>query len=79
MEWSHSPSRQEPTSFTVKAKGVSKNAPAEFQNTKLMTRLTYTLDEIEGPFEVSSDGTVKFEEKDVIAYAGALTATMRKR
>ncbi|KAK6116192.1 hypothetical protein DH2020_050065 [Rehmannia glutinosa] len=37
----------EPTSFTVKAEGVSKNAPPEFQKTKLMTRLTYTLDEIE--------------------------------
>ncbi|KAL2453536.1 Oxygen-evolving enhancer protein 1-2 [Abeliophyllum distichum] len=59
----------EPTSFTVKAEGVSKNAPAEFQKTKLMTRLTYTLDEIEGPFEVSQDGTVKFEEKDGIDYA----------
>uniref|UniRef100_A0A5B7A4B9 Oxygen-evolving enhancer protein 1, chloroplastic n=1 Tax=Davidia involucrata TaxID=16924 RepID=A0A5B7A4B9_DAVIN len=34
-----------------------------------MTRLTYTLDEIEGPFEVSPDGTVKFEEKDGIDYA----------
>ncbi|KAK1293614.1 hypothetical protein QJS10_CPB17g02570 [Acorus calamus] len=59
----------EPTSFTVKAEGVSKNAPPEFQKTKLMTRLTYTLDEIEGPFEVSGDGTVKFEEKDGIDYA----------
>ncbi|KAL2595686.1 hypothetical protein AAZV13_11G055600 [Glycine max] len=49
--------------------GVAKNAPPEFQNTKLMTRLTYTLDEIEGPFEVTSDGTVKFEEKDGIDYA----------
>ncbi|KAL6012446.1 hypothetical protein ACLOJK_002935 [Asimina triloba] len=59
----------EPTSFTVKADSVSKNAPPEFQKTKLMTRLTYTLDEIEGPFEVSSDGTVKFVEKDGIDYA----------
>ncbi|WJX89779.1 hypothetical protein P8452_71748 [Trifolium repens] len=59
----------EPTSFTVKAEGVSKNSPLTFQNTKLMTRLTYTLDEIEGPFQVSSDGTVKFEEKDGIDYA----------
>ncbi|KAG9440847.1 hypothetical protein H6P81_021012 [Aristolochia fimbriata] len=59
----------EPTSFTVKAESVGKNAPPEFQKTKLMTRLTYTLDEIEGPFEVSSDGTVKFEEKDGIDYA----------
>ncbi|MDF5581159.1 photosystem II manganese-stabilizing polypeptide, partial [Vibrio parahaemolyticus] len=30
----------EPTSFTVKAEGVAKNAPPEFQITKLMTRLT---------------------------------------
>ncbi|KAL0424574.1 UNVERIFIED_CONTAM: Oxygen-evolving enhancer protein 1, chloroplastic [Sesamum radiatum] len=59
----------EPTSFTVKAEGVNKNAPPEFQKTKLMTRLTYTLDEIEGPFVVSEDGTVKFEEKDGIDYA----------
>ncbi|KAF5188355.1 Oxygen-evolving enhancer protein 1 protein [Thalictrum thalictroides] len=59
----------EPTSFTVKAEGVSKNSAPDFQKTKLMTRLTYTLDEIEGPFEVSSDGTVKFEEKDGIDYA----------
>ncbi|KAG1368079.1 oxygen-evolving enhancer protein 1, chloroplastic [Cocos nucifera] len=59
----------EPTSFTVKAEGVSKNAPPEFQKTKLMTRLTYTLDEIEGPFEVSPNGTVTFQEKDGIDYA----------
>ncbi|KNA25824.1 hypothetical protein SOVF_003050 [Spinacia oleracea] len=59
----------EPTKFAVKAEGISKNSGPDFQNTKLMTRLTYTLDEIEGPFEVSSDGTVKFEEKDGIDYA----------
>ncbi|XP_020095067.1 oxygen-evolving enhancer protein 1, chloroplastic-like [Ananas comosus] len=59
----------EPTSFTVKAEGVNKNSTPEFQKTKLMTRLTYTLDEIEGPLEVSPDGTIKFEEKDGIDYA----------
>ncbi|KAL2940853.1 Oxygen-evolving enhancer protein 1 chloroplastic [Bienertia sinuspersici] len=59
----------EPTKFTVKAEGIAKNAPPDFQDTKLMTRLTYTLDEIEGPFEVSSDGSIKFEEKDGIDYA----------
>ncbi|CAE6155230.1 unnamed protein product [Arabidopsis arenosa] len=53
----------------VKAEGVSKNSTPDFQNTKLMTRLTYTLDEIEGPFEVASDGKVKFLEKDGIDYA----------
>ncbi|KAK9270277.1 hypothetical protein L1049_025854 [Liquidambar formosana] len=51
------------------SRGVSKSAAPEFQKTKLMTRLTYTLDEIEGPFEVSPDGTVKFEEKDGTDYA----------
>nr|GFA80901.1 oxygen-evolving enhancer protein 1, chloroplastic [Tanacetum cinerariifolium] len=59
----------EPTSFTVKAEGVSKNSAPDFQKTKLMTRLTYTLDEIEGPLEVFPDGTLKFEEKDGIDYA----------
>uniref|UniRef100_A0A0D6R1L0 33 kDa subunit of oxygen evolving system of photosystem II n=1 Tax=Araucaria cunninghamii TaxID=56994 RepID=A0A0D6R1L0_ARACU len=59
----------EPTSFTVKAESVNKNTPPEFQKTKLMTRLTYTLDEIEGPLEVSPDGKVRFEEKDGIDYA----------
>ncbi|XP_031479214.1 oxygen-evolving enhancer protein 1, chloroplastic [Nymphaea colorata] len=59
----------EPTSFTVKAEGVNKNAAPEFQKTKLMTRLTYTLDEVEGPFEVAEDGSVKFEEKDGLDYA----------
>ncbi|XP_075515641.1 oxygen-evolving enhancer protein 1, chloroplastic-like [Primulina tabacum] len=63
--------RLELTSFTVKAEGVNKNASLEFQKTKLMTRLTYSLDEIEGPFEVSSDGSIKFEEKDGIDYAAA--------
>ncbi|XP_043688014.1 oxygen-evolving enhancer protein 1, chloroplastic-like [Telopea speciosissima] len=56
----------EPTSFTVKAEGVRKNAPAEFQKTKLMTRLTYTLDEIERPFEVVPDGTMVLEATPLI-------------
>lgn len=59
----------EPTSFTVKAEGGSKTTTNQFLKTKLMTRLTYTLDEMEGPFEVAPDGTIKFEEKDGIDYA----------
>eukprot|EP00244_Chara_vulgaris_P004288 TRINITY_DN184_c0_g1_i1.p1 TRINITY_DN184_c0_g1~~TRINITY_DN184_c0_g1_i1.p1 ORF type:complete len:340 (-),score=83.93 TRINITY_DN184_c0_g1_i1:201-1220(-) len=59
----------EPTEFLVKAESQFKSGESEFTKTKLMTRLTYTLDEIEGPFEVSSDGSVKFEEKDGIDYA----------
>lgn len=59
----------EPTSFTVKAESPFKGQEELFQKTKLMTRLTYTLDEIEGPLEVSSDGSVKFTEVDGIDYA----------
>ncbi|CAN6903905.1 unnamed protein product [Brassica oleracea] len=43
------------------------NIPPDFKNTKLMTCLTYTLDdEIEGPFEVGSDGSVILKEEDEI-------------
>ncbi|XP_024373890.2 oxygen-evolving enhancer protein 1, chloroplastic [Physcomitrium patens] len=58
----------EPTSFTVKAESPFKGGSEGFQNTKLMTRLTYTLDEIEGPLTVSN-GNLRFEEKDGIDYA----------
>ena len=68
----------EPTSFTVKAEGINKNSSPACQNTKLMTRLTYTLDEIEGPFEVSPDGTVKLEEKGGINHT-AITVQLPTR
>jgi photosystem II oxygen-evolving enhancer protein 1 len=58
----------EPTSFTVKAESPFKGGSEGFQDTKLMTRLTYTLDEVEGPLTVGG-GKVKFEEKDGIDYA----------
>ncbi|KAG0578661.1 hypothetical protein M758_4G036900 [Ceratodon purpureus] len=58
----------EPTSFTVKAESPFKGGSEGFQNTKLMTRLTYTLDEIEGPLTVAG-GKLRFEEKDGIDYA----------
>jgi photosystem II oxygen-evolving enhancer protein 1 len=59
----------EPTSFTVKAEGIFKGTGDEFQKTKLMTRLTYTLDEVEGDFKVGGDGSIKFVEKEGIDYA----------
>ncbi|PWA94883.1 Muniscin C-terminal mu homology domain-containing protein [Artemisia annua] len=62
----------EPTSFTVKTEGVSKKSTPYFQKTKLMTRLTYTLDEIEAPLEEFPDGTLKFEEKDGIDYSSVV-------
>lgn len=36
----------EPTSFTVKEESQFKDREAEFVKTRLMTRLTYTLDEV---------------------------------
>ncbi|XP_024366697.1 oxygen-evolving enhancer protein 1, chloroplastic [Physcomitrium patens] len=58
----------EPTSFTVKAESPFKGGSEGYQQTKLMTRLTYTLDEIEGPLTVKG-GNLRFEEKDGIDYA----------
>jgi photosystem II oxygen-evolving enhancer protein 1 len=40
----------EPTSFTVKEESQFKGGEAEFVKTKLMTRLTYTLDEVSTTF-----------------------------
>eukprot|EP00958_Prasinococcus_capsulatus_P030086 scaffold7900_cov363-Prasinococcus_capsulatus_cf.AAC.5 len=52
----------EPTKFTVKE-------GSEFLDTKLMTRLTYTLADISGKLTVGSDGKVTFKEEDGIDYA----------
>merc|ERR1711869_123955 len=59
----------EPTIFEVKEEAVAKGAKAAFVETKLMTRLTYTLDEISGKFKVGSDGSVELKEEDGIDYA----------
>merc|ERR1712205_228683 len=56
----------EPTSFTVKEENA--NGTEEFVKTKLMTRLTYTLDQISGDFDLSGT-SVTFTEKDGIDYA----------
>jgi len=59
----------EPTSFTVKSESPFKGGEESFQKTKLMTRLTYTLYEIEGQLSVAKDGTVSLTEEDGIDYA----------
>merc|ERR1712003_249689 len=59
----------EPTSFEVKEEAISKGKDSDFVPTKLMTRLTYTLDEISGKFKVGSDGSVELKEEDGIDYA----------
>jgi len=57
----------EPTSFQVK-EDVGKGQK-EFINTKLMTRLTYTLDAMSGQMKVGSGGAIEFKEEDGIDYA----------
>jgi photosystem II oxygen-evolving enhancer protein 1 len=59
----------EPTSFKVKAESKYKSGEPEFLDTKLMTRLTYTLDDMSGKMKVGGDGKVTFIEEDGIDYA----------
>ncbi|KXZ54374.1 hypothetical protein GPECTOR_5g453 [Gonium pectorale] len=59
----------EPTSFTVKEESQFKGGESEFVKTKLMTRLTYTLDAMSGTLKVGSDGSASLVEEDGIDYA----------
>mgnify|MGYP001164961564 FL=1 len=59
----------EPTSFTVKEESQFKQGESEFSKTRLMTRLTYTLDGMTGSFKVGSDGSVNVQENDGLDYA----------
>lgn len=59
----------EPTSFTVKDESPFKGGDTDFVKTKLMTRLTYTLDEIDADATVGGGGEFTFKELDGIDYA----------
>merc|ERR1712225_66972 len=59
----------EPTSFKVKEESQFKGGGSEFVDTKLMTRLTYTLDDMSGKMKVGGDGKVSFVGEDGIDYA----------
>jgi photosystem II oxygen-evolving enhancer protein 1 len=59
----------EPTSFKVRDETQYKYGEAEFVDTKLMTRLTYSLDDMSGKLRISVDGKVTFIEEDGIDYA----------
>jgi len=59
----------EPTSFKVKEESQIKGGEPEFVDTKLVTRLTYTLDDMSGKMKIASDGKVTFIEEDGIDYA----------
>lgn len=47
----------EPSSFQVKLPPTEKQQVTEFERTKLMTRLTYTLDAISADLNVGGDGS----------------------
>lgn len=59
----------EPTSFTVKEDSQFKGGESEFVKTRLMTRLTYTLDEMSGTFKIDGSSNVELKEEDGIDYA----------
>jgi photosystem II oxygen-evolving enhancer protein 1 len=59
----------EPTAFTVKEDSQFKGGEAEFVKTRLMTRLTYTLDEMSGTFKIDGSSNVELKEEDGIDYA----------
>eukprot|EP00177_Eucheuma_denticulatum_P000895 GFKZ01001623.1.p1 GENE.GFKZ01001623.1~~GFKZ01001623.1.p1 ORF type:complete len:300 (+),score=42.77 GFKZ01001623.1:39-902(+) len=58
----------EPTKFTVKEESQFKGGTTEFVPTKLMTRLTYTLDQMSGTVTVGSGGSITLKEEDGLDY-----------
>merc|ERR1711998_368894 len=50
----------EPTSFKVKEASQFKGGESDFVDTKLMTRLTYTLDDMSGSLKVGGDEKYPF-------------------
>lgn len=54
----------EPTNIKVKEESQFKGEDAEFVDTKLMTRLTYTLEGMTGKFSLGSGGEVTFQKDD---------------
>lgn len=58
----------QPTTFLVKEEPRNKRQEAEFVPTKLVTRETTSLDQIQGELKVNSDGSLTFVEEDGIDF-----------
>ncbi|MEC4819822.1 MAG: photosystem II manganese-stabilizing polypeptide [Scytonema sp. PMC 1069.18] len=58
----------EPTQFFVKEEPINKRQEAEYVAGKLLTRRTYSLDQILGDLKVNSDGSFTFIEQDGIDF-----------
>jgi photosystem II oxygen-evolving enhancer protein 1 len=54
----------EPTQFIVKEEPVNKRQQAEYVAGKLLTRRTYSLDQIIGDLKINPDNSLTFVEKD---------------
>jgi len=54
----------EPTNFFVKEEPTNKRQAPEFIAGKLLTRRTYSLDQVQGNLKVNADGSLTFKEKD---------------
>lgn len=54
----------EPTNFFVKEEAANKRLEPEFIAGKLLTRRTFSLDQIQGDVKVNGDGSLTFAEKD---------------
>jgi photosystem II oxygen-evolving enhancer protein 1 len=58
----------QPVTFAVKEEGTNKRQKATFVSGKLMTRQTSSLESIEGPLNINSDGSLTFVEEDGIDF-----------
>lgn len=70
----------EPTSFTVKEESQFKGQGEEFVKTKLMTRLTYTLDEVLTSMQLGmggGEGTRGGRRQSSFLYCCSLLVTCR--
>jgi photosystem II oxygen-evolving enhancer protein 1 len=54
----------EPTQFFVKGEATNKRQKPQYIAGKLLTRQTYSLDQIQGDLKVNPDGSLTFEEKE---------------
>ena len=59
----------EPTSFKIKEESLVKGQEPKFVETKLATRLTYTLASMSGKMKVGGNGAVEMVEEDGLDYA----------
>lgn len=61
----------EPTQFFIKEEPLNKRQKAEYVAGKLLTRRTYSLDQILGDLNVNPDGSLTFVEKDGFDFQAA--------